>query len=139
MKESAGSGCMPGMKKTILPLMFFCALLALAGSGCVNTIGGRTRAGNPIGKDRIESRYERSVDQLLAAAREVLQFNGRLYSDDIITKTLEAKIDTRTVWVKIDEVDPKVTHVVVQARKSNGAPDIALASEIDKQIALHLR
>ena len=119
--------------------MLFCGLLALAGSGCVNTIGGHSRPGIPIGRDRLESRYERSVDQLLAATREVLQFNGRLYSDDIITKTLEAKVDTRTVWVKIEEVDPKVTRVIVQARKSNGAPDIALASEIDKQIALHLR
>jgi len=127
------------MKKAIFGLMVFLGLLAMVGSGCVSTVGGRTRAGIPFGKDRLESRYERSVDDLLAATRKVLNFNGRLYSDDIITRTLEAKIDTRTVWVKIDEIDPKVSKVQVQARKSNGAPDIALASEIDKQIALQLR
>lgn len=127
------------MKKTLFAALVSIGLLAILTSGCINTVGGRMRPGIPIGKDRLESRYERSVDQILTAAREVLTFNGRLYSDDIISKILEAKIDTRTVWVKVEEVDPKITRVLVQARKSNGAADIALASEIDKQIALHLK
>jgi hypothetical protein len=35
-------------------------------------------------------------------------------------------------------VDTKVTRVVVQVRTKAGAPDVALAGEIDKQIALRL-
>lgn len=97
------------------------------------------KAGIPFVKDRIESRYERPVDQIFAAAKEVLKFNGTLYGENTVTKTLEAKIDTRTVWIKVDEVQPKISRVVVQARKKGGTSDIDLASEIDKQIALRLR
>lgn len=95
--------------------------------------------GVPLIKDTIESRYERPVDQIFAAAKEVLRFNGTLYGENTISKTLEAKIDTRTVRVAVDEVEPKVSRVRVQARKKGGVGDIYLASEIDKQIALRLR
>jgi hypothetical protein len=40
--------------------------------------------------------------------------------------------------VTVDEVEPKVTRVKVQARRKSGGSDIDLASEIDKQIALRL-
>jgi hypothetical protein len=41
--------------------------------------------------------------------------------------------------VKVEEIDPKVTRVIVQVRTKGGGTDIDLASEIDKQIALHLQ
>lgn len=126
------------MRIKILALLAL-SLLTVVLSGCVNTVEGRSRAGVPFGKDTIESRYERSVDQIFAAAKEVLRFNGTLYGENTITHTLEAKIDTRTVWVSVDEVEPKITRVRVQARTKGGLADIALASEIDKQIALRLR
>ena len=40
----------------------------------------------------------------------------------------------RTVWVAVDEIEPKVSRVRVQARTKGGRGDIDLASEIDKQI-----
>ena len=61
-----------------------------------------------------------------------------MYGENTIKKTLEAKIDTRTVWVAVDEVEPNVSRVRVQARRKGGLADIALSSEIDKQIALRL-
>ena len=122
----------------------FCALLAIGWlgllvTGCYNTIEGRTRAGMPLAKDKIEGRYERPLAQVYPAARKVLEFNGTLRGDDIVTKTLEARIDTRYVWVKLDEVEPNLTRVVVQARTKNGGSDIDLAHEIEKQIALQLK
>jgi hypothetical protein len=110
-------------------------LLFFAGCG---TVDGRTRL-QPPGKDKIESRYERPVDQIFNAAKEVLRFNGTLYGENTISHTLEAKVDTRTVWIAVDEVEPKVTRIIVQARKKSRLPDIDLAAEIDKQIALRLR
>ncbi|MDX1950674.1 MAG: hypothetical protein SFY81_00740 [Verrucomicrobiota bacterium] len=126
------------MKKNLIGLL---AAVALAGvsTGCFNTADGRTKIGVPFAKDQIESRYERPVDQIFAAAKEVLKFNGTLYGENTISKTLEAKIDTRTVWISVDEVEPKIARVVVQARKKNRAADVDLAAEIDKQIALRLR
>lgn len=121
----------------------FLALLTLAAvavffSGCVATVDGHTRAAVPFMKDKIASRYQRPMAQIFAAAKKVLEDNGKLNSVDTLNNSLIAKVDTRTVWVKVKEVDPTVSEVVVQVRKRNGGTDIDLASEIDKQIALQL-
>lgn len=125
------------MKKNLSALLSAC-FLAVITLGCYSTVDGRVKVGMPFAKDTIESRYERSVDQIFEAAKDVLRFNGTLYGENTISKTLEAKIDTRTVRVAVDEVEPKICRVRVQARKKSGASDIELASEIDKQIALRL-
>ena len=106
-------------------------------TGCFSTADNRTKLGPPA-KDHIESRYERPVETIFAAAKEVLRFNGTLYGENTISHVLEAKVDTRTVWVSVDEVEPKVSRVIVQARKKSRMADIDLAAEIDKQIALKL-
>jgi len=126
------------MMKNAIGILTCCAAVTLF-SGCVNTIDGRSRAGMPWIKDRIESRYERPVAQVMGAARETLKFNGTVVSEDVVSNTIQAKVDTRTVYVKVDEVDNKVTKVVVQVRSKGGGSDIDLAAEIDKQIALHLK
>lgn len=107
-------------------------------TGCFSTQDNRTKVGLPLAKDKIESRYERPVETIFAAAKEVLRFNGTLYGENTISHVLEAKVDTRTVWVSVDEVEPKVSRVIVQARKKSRLPDVDLAAEIDKQIALKL-
>lgn len=93
----------------------------------------------PFAKDTLEYRFERTEDQILNAAREVLNFNGTLNSDDVKKKVLEAKINTRTVWVAVKEVEPKISRMFVQVRTKGGTSDIDLASEIATQIALRLR
>ena len=65
--------------------------------------------------------------------------NGILVSENTIAHTLVAKVDTRTVWVAVDQVEPTVTEIVTQVRSKSGGVDIDLAAEIDKQTALHLR
>jgi hypothetical protein len=121
------------MKKNVLALVFgfgFAAALA----GCVSTVDGRSQAGFPMTKDTIESRYERPVDQVFSSAKDILRLNGTLVSENTINHSLVAKVDTKTVWVAVDEVEPKVSRVRVQARTKGGSGDVDLASEIDKQI-----
>jgi len=120
----------------ILSLFLFVLLAAL--TGCQSTPDGRSRAGVPFVKDTIESRYQRPPVQIFASARQVLELNGTLVGENTINSTLEAKIDNRHVIVKVDEVEPGVSRVQVEARKKGGAADIDLAAEIDKQIALKL-
>jgi hypothetical protein len=128
-----------------MKLNFYRAVLAAGTlvlfSGCFTDATGHSHVGQPglVSKDKIESRYERPVDQIFAAAKEVLRFNGTLYGENTIAHTLEAKVDTRTVWVAVDEVEPKISRVIVQARKKSRMADVDLAAEIDKQIALRLR
>ena len=120
-----------------LVLFGLITVLAFSNVGCINTPVGN-KFGVPVSRDKIISRYERPLDQILNSAREVLSRVGTITDDDIITKTLTAKVDKRTVYVTVKEVEPLVTEVVVQARTSRGTGDLTTASEIDKQIALGL-
>jgi hypothetical protein len=126
-----------------MKLKFMFAVCGLAAacivSGCVTSVDGRQQVGLPFANDRKEARYERSPMEIWTAAKDVLNFNGRLYSEDVMKSTLEAAVNTRTVWVKVEPVDGTMTRVIVQARTKGGAPDADLASEIDKQIALRLQ
>jgi hypothetical protein len=122
--------------KIVVPV---CAVaLACIVSGCVTSVDGRQSFGVPLVKDKIEGRYERSPMDIWNAAKDVLNYNGKLYSEDVMKSTLEASVNTRTVWVKVEPIDDKVTRVIVQARTKGGGSDVDLASEIDKQIAIRL-
>lgn len=114
-----------------------CASLVVLGSGCVATNDGHTTGGAPWVKDTIDARYPRPVDQVADAVRVVLKRNGKLLVDNSVDNSFKAKVNERTVYVKVTKVDEKVTAVQVQARTGMGG-DIYLASEIDKQIALQL-
>jgi hypothetical protein len=122
--------------KLVAILALSCA--AVLGSGCVSTVDGQLRAGMPFVKDTLESRYERPASQIVSAARVVINRNGQLTTDNIINNTLIGRIDTRTVWVRVTELDDRVTQVITQVRTKGGRSDLDLASEIDKQIALQL-
>jgi hypothetical protein len=121
---------------------FFLCALSLASmlwaTGCVSTVDGRHRAGWPIGQDTIEGRYARPVLECWAAAKDVLSHQGQLTSEDSQRSTLQGTVNERDVWVKIEPLDQKVTRVIVQARTKGGGADVAVASEIDKQIAVRL-
>jgi hypothetical protein len=119
------------MKRSFSTLLSL-AFVPLLGAGCVNTLEGNLKFGVP-GKDTIVSRYERPYDQVKGAAVAVLKRNGTLVSDDLVKKVLQARIDTASVYVGLDDSEAKIVRVTVQARRG-ATPDVDLASEIDKQI-----
>src|SRR6185503_19409757 len=124
--------------KWILLLGSVCAVIVVAGSGCVTSVDGRMQPGVPFVADSVYGNYTRPVMDCWTAAEDVLNYNGRVYSKDVQKSTLEAAINQRTVWVKVEPVDAEVTKVTVQARTKFGGPDVGVASEVDKQIALRL-
>lgn len=113
--------------------------LALGSTGCYKTMDNRSKMGVPFTKDKMGGQYERPIAQVQEAARKVLTFNGTIIADDIINRVIVGKVDTRTVYVRMVEMEPAITAVTVQARNKNGTADVDLAAEIDKQIALNLR
>ena len=133
--------CIASMKQKL-----FLALIgaSLFGAGCVPTVTGRNSVGVPFIKDSVEGHYERPLDQVYDAAKDVVKFNGTLVSESILhsetnnVKTVEGKVNQRSVWVRVEAADPKVTGVIVQTRTKGGGTDIDLAHEIEKQIALKL-
>src|SRR5262245_55818743 len=108
-------------------------------TGCVPTVDGRRQMGMPFVKDTIEARYERPPMEIWKAAKEVITYNGQLASEDVLKNTIEGSVNTRTVWVKVEPMDDRITRVLVQARTKGGAADLEMAGEIDKQIALKLQ
>jgi hypothetical protein len=120
-----------------LILLFSTCLGATLLSGCVGTIDGKHSAGVPFTKDTLERRYERTPHEIWDAAKDVLRFNGTLYSENMLQSTLEATVDQRTVWVRIEEVDPRVSKLTVQARKG-GVGDVDMASWMIEQIGARL-
>lgn len=131
---------------TCMRNVFWVGLLiaAMVGGGCVGTLDGRRKAGVPFVKDSVEGRYERPVERVYAAAREVIRFNGTLvrestqHAETNTIRVLEGKVNQRSVWVRVQPLDPKVTQVVVQVRTPAGGNDLDLAHELEKQIALQL-
>lgn len=105
---------------------------------------GKHTAAVPFVKDKLEARYERSVTQVTAAARQVIQDNGMLLRESTLfggtnaACALEGKVNQRTVWNRIEPVDANVTSVVVEARNKYGGRDLDLVHDLDKQIALKL-
>ena len=93
----------------------------------------------PFVKDTIEARYERAPMEIWKAAKDVISYNGQLASEDILKSTLEGTVNNRTIWVRVEPLDDRVTRVMVESRTKGGAADLEMAGEIDKQIALKLQ
>jgi len=51
---------------------------------------------------------------------------------------LEGRVNQRNVWISVEQIDPKVSSVIVQARTKGGGSDIELCHELEKRIALKL-
>jgi hypothetical protein len=126
--------------KTKLFVLFVLAGLAGLVAGCVETVDGRSEAGMPFVKDKLESRYERSVPQILEAARSVIIKNGTLVADNSVNNSLEGRVNQTSVWIKVDQIDASkpISQITVQTRTKSRVADLDLANDIDKQVALYL-
>ena len=128
--------------KINIGLVLLGALVVVA--GCVDTVTGRQTGGVPFVRDSLKGRYERPVDEVFGAAKEVVSALGVLNTESILhnetnlVKTVEGKVNQRNVWIRIEGVDPKTTLVAVQTRTQGGGTDMDLAHQIEKEIALKL-
>ncbi len=121
------------------------ALAAIAVTGCVSTVNDQHTFASTWSKDTVAGRYQRSVDQVYQAAVTVIQNNGVLITEYIphdntnSVRSLEGKVNQRTVWIRVEAVDARpTTQVSVQARGTWGGSDLDLVHEIEKEIALQL-
>lgn len=131
------------MKAKLVTLLGVFTLVFLV-AGCYSKVTGGSRMGMPFVKDEVTGRYERSLDDVYNAAKQVIVFNGTLVNESILhgqtneVKTLEGRVSQRFVWIRTEQLDPKLTQVTVQARTTGGGRDLDLAHELEKQIALKL-
>ena len=131
------------MKTKFIALLGCVAVIALA-TGCISTVSGRKAAAVPFVKDTIEGRYQRPAEEVFTAAKDVIIANGTLINEGILhaetnmVKTCEGKVNQRSVWIRVEQIDPKISSVQVQTRTKGGGTDVDLAHDLEKQIALKL-
>jgi len=132
----------------IMNKVIFAALVGMVilTGGCVKTVSDTHAPAVWFGRDRVEGRYERSIDQVYRAAFTVVGNNGVVVTEYIPhdtssnVRSLQGKVDQCNVWVRVSsEDDPKVTSIVVEARTKFGNSNIDLAHELEKEIALQLQ
>ena len=134
---------MAAMKTKMLVGAMGLVVVLTAFNGCVSTVTDEKKAAVPWGKDKVTGQYDRPVEQVFQAAKDVVKSMGTLIKEGTAygtggeAKIIEAKVNQSSVWIRAEPAD-KVTAVTVQVRTKGGAADMELAHEIDKQIAVKL-
>jgi hypothetical protein len=130
------------MMKTKMLLALLGGLVLVA--GCVSTVDDRHAFALSPGKDHFENRYERPVEQVYGAALQVVKASGVIERESVVNpgpnaiRTIEAKVNGRSVWVRVEPVDAKVTAVTLQVRTKGGGTDQDLAQQLANQIGIKL-
>ena len=106
-------------------------------SGCYATQGGSSRyTPNVFSNDKMVRRYDRPVNIVLPAVRKTLGEAGVITTEDATRNVISARIDTRYVWVKVEQ-DPEaenISRVTYQVRTESSwviggrNPDVRLAA-----------
>lgn len=129
------------MKKIILAVL---AGVAIVAAGCVHTVSDTSSFAVYYGRDSVAGRYNRSYDQVYKAAVAVVQRDGVLIREFVpheytnSVRQLEARVTDRKVFIRVEQIDPKVSQIDVEARTKMGGVDIDLVHELEKEIALEL-
>jgi hypothetical protein len=129
------------MNKKIFAIFAGAAIIV---TGCVHTVSDTSTFAVSYGRDSVAGRYQRSPDQVYSAAVAVVTRDGVLlreyvpheYTNEV--RQLEGRVNDRKVWVRVEQVDPQISQVDVEARTKMGRVDIDLVHEIEKEIALQL-
>jgi hypothetical protein len=130
------------MKKGFQLLLAGFALVALA--GCVKTVSEEKTAGLKLSTDQLETRYPVPVNQVFDAAKRALVGYGTVARESSLlqssnqVRTLQGTANGRDVWVRVEELEPKMTSVKVQARSTWSGSDVQTAHELSTRIALEI-
>lgn len=129
-----------------MKIKIFAALAsaAIIATGCVKTVSDTDTFAVSYGRDSVAGRYNRPVDQVYKASVAVVQANGVLLTEFVphdytnAVRSLEGRVNDRKVWIRVEQIDPKVSQVDVEARTKMGRVDLDLVHELEKEIALKL-
>jgi len=129
------------MKKQIFIIL---AGVALVATGCVQTVSDTNAFAITPGRDSVSGRYQRSIEQVYQASKAVIARDGVIvkeyvpheYTNSVLQ--LEGRVSDRKVWIRVAQIDPRLSQVDVEARSKYGVSDVDLVHELEKEIALEL-
>ena len=113
-------------------------------TGCVGTVSDTSTFALTPGRDSVAGRYNRSLDQVYQASVAVVSRDGVLVTEYVphdytnAVRSLQGRVNDRKVWIRVEQVDPRVSQVDVEARTKYGVADVDLVHELEKEIALEL-
>jgi hypothetical protein len=129
------------MKNKIFAVLAAASVIA---TGCVHTVTDTQTFAVSYGRDSVAGRYQRSVEQVYQASLAVINRNGVLLTEYVphdttnTVRSLSGRVNDRKVWIRVEQVDPQVSQVDVEARTKFGRVDLDLVHELEKEIALQL-
>lgn len=132
------------MNKKVLKIFVALSGAALIVVGCVQTVSDTHTFAVSWGRDSVAGRYQRPLAEVYQAAVKVISDNGVLVTEHIPhdytneVRSLEGRVNDRRVFVRVEQIDPQVSQVDVEARTKMGRVDIDLVHELEKDIALQL-
>ena len=132
------------MKKKIFTVLAGAAVIAAVATGCVQTVSDTSTFAVDYGRDSVAGRYNRPFDEVYQAAVKVVRTDGALVTEYVPheytnnVRSVEGRVNNRKVWIRVAQVDPRVSQVDVEARTKWGGADIELVHQLEKEIALEL-
>ena len=129
------------MKKTLFAVLAGATIIA---TGCVHTVTNTSTFAVSYGKDSVAGRYQRPMQTVYDASKAVLAREGVLLTEFIphdntnAVLSMEGRVSDCKVWIRVEQVEPKISQVDVQARSKWGRVDLDLVHELEKEIALEL-
>ena len=118
--------------------------VALGVVGCVSTVDDQKTAGLYLSRDKVQGNYKFPLNDVFEASKKALQSLGQLTRESTLlentnqVRTLEGRVQSTDVWIRVEVVSPQVTAVTVQARSTWIGSNVPVAHEVEKQIALNL-
>jgi hypothetical protein len=123
---------------------FLVLLAACCLVGCVNTVTENQPGRPPAYRDRVEARYQKSVDEVFDASKRALTSfgnitaEGKVFASTNQVRVVEGVVNGRQVYMRVEEVDAQVTAAVVQVRTKMGGTDLRIAKDLVQRIAVEL-
>ena len=105
-------------------------------SGCaLFLVGAGVGGGIAVSRDTVEGHFDKSMDQVWKASREVMMQEGFIRLEDKVRGRIEGEAEKSEVKIEISQVSERTVRVRVKARKSYKlVPNIDLANKIYNQI-----
>lgn len=105
-------------------------------SGCaLFLVGAGVGGGIAISRDTVEGHFDKSLDQVWKASREVMMQEGFIRLEDKMRGRIEGEAEKSEVKIEISQVSERTIRVRVKARKSfKLVPNIDLANKIYNKI-----
>lgn len=129
------------MKKKIFAVLAGAVVVA---TGCVHTVSDTSTFAVDYGQDSVAGRYNRPFDEVYQASVKVIRTDGAVITEYVPheytnnVRSVEGRINDRKVWVRVAEIDTRISQVDVEARTKWGGTDIELVHQVEKEIALEL-